>query len=146
MCCNFSEILGQQVNIFCTYSKIPLNNAQKVAPEVDGWFWSLDGHHVLYSPLYTTASLPMMLDPKAQALSYLVRQNIYFCLICRLNRQKYHNFGVHERMVNLRQNVYYRRPTLSQAQIGSIFVFIRSTLAVSPVVWALSTTRAICYF
>ena len=31
MCCNFSEILGQQVNIFCTYSKIPLNNAQKVA-------------------------------------------------------------------------------------------------------------------
>ena len=27
---------------------------------------------MLYSPLYTTASLPMMLGPKAQALSYLV--------------------------------------------------------------------------
>ena len=25
-------------------------------PEVDGWFLGLDRHHVLYSPLYTTAS------------------------------------------------------------------------------------------
>ena len=32
----------------------------------------LDGHHVLYSLLYTTASLPMILAPKAQALSYHV--------------------------------------------------------------------------
>ena len=39
---------------------------------MDGWFWSLDGHHVLYSPFYSTASLPMMLGPKAQAFSYLV--------------------------------------------------------------------------
>ena len=39
---------------------------------MDGWFWGLDGHHVLYSPFYSTASLPMMLGPKAQALSYLV--------------------------------------------------------------------------
>ena len=46
----------------------------------------------VYSLLYTTASLPMMLGPKAQALSCRIscRQNIYFCLIRRLNRQKYH--------------------------------------------------------
>ena len=39
---------------------------------MNGWFWGLDGHHVLYFPLYTTAWSPMMLGPKVQALSYLV--------------------------------------------------------------------------
>ena len=38
----------------------------------------LDGYHVLYSLLYTTASLPMMLWPKAQALSYLVPTKYLF--------------------------------------------------------------------
>ena len=33
---------------------------------------------MLYSPLYTTASLPMMLGPKAQALSYLVPTKYLF--------------------------------------------------------------------
>ena len=31
MCCGFTELLAQPVNIFCTYSKIPPNNAQKAA-------------------------------------------------------------------------------------------------------------------
>ena len=31
MCRSFSKLLGQPINIFCTYSKIPPNNAQKVA-------------------------------------------------------------------------------------------------------------------
>ena len=30
----------------------------------------LDGDHVLFSLLYTTASFPVMLKPRAQALSY----------------------------------------------------------------------------
>lgn len=38
----------------------------------------LDGYHVLYSLLYTTASLPMMLGPKAQALSYHVPTKYLF--------------------------------------------------------------------
>ena len=38
----------------------------------------LDGYHVLYSLLYTTASLPMMLWPKAEALSYLVPTKYLF--------------------------------------------------------------------
>ena len=33
---------------------------------------------MLYFPLYTTASLPMMLGPKAQALSYLVPTKYLF--------------------------------------------------------------------
>ena len=33
---------------------------------------------MLYSPLYTTASLPMMLGPKARALSYLVPTKYLF--------------------------------------------------------------------
>ena len=37
-----------------------------------------DGHHVLYSLLYTTASLPMILAPKAQALSYHVLTKYVF--------------------------------------------------------------------
>ena len=49
-------------------------------PKVDGWFNSegLDRYHVLYSLLYTTASLPMMLGPKAQALSYKVPTKYLF--------------------------------------------------------------------
>ena len=31
MCRSFSKLLGQPINIFCTYSKIPPNNAQKAA-------------------------------------------------------------------------------------------------------------------
>ena len=38
----------------------------------------LDGYYVLYSLLYTTASLPMMLWPKAQTLSYLVPTKYLF--------------------------------------------------------------------
>ena len=38
----------------------------------------LDGYHVLYPLLYTTASLPMMLWPKAQTLSYLVPTKYLF--------------------------------------------------------------------
>ena len=38
----------------------------------------LDGDHVLYSLLYTTASLPMMLGPRAQALSYHVPTKYLF--------------------------------------------------------------------
>ena len=38
----------------------------------------LDGYHVLYSLLYTTASLPMMLGPKAQAMSYHVPTKYLF--------------------------------------------------------------------
>ena len=45
---------------------------------MDGWFWGLDGHNVLQSPLGAIASLPMMLGPKAQALSYLVPTKYLF--------------------------------------------------------------------
>ena len=45
---------------------------------MDGWFWDLDGRHVLYPPLYTIASLPMMLGPEARALSYLVPTKYLF--------------------------------------------------------------------
>ena len=38
----------------------------------------LDEYHVLYSPLNTTASLPMMLGSKAQALSYHVPTKYLF--------------------------------------------------------------------
>ena len=38
----------------------------------------LDGYHVLYSLLYTTASLPMMLGPKAQTLLYHVPTKYLF--------------------------------------------------------------------
>ena len=46
--------------------------------------------HALYPFLYTTASLPMMLGPKAQALLYLVPIKYQFSLIRRLNCQKLH--------------------------------------------------------
>ena len=49
-----------------------------ISQKVNGWFWGLDGHHVLYFPLYTTASLPMMLGARAQTLSYLVPTKYLF--------------------------------------------------------------------
>ena len=49
---------------FKTKKKLGMSQGSTVGSE------GLYGHHVLYSLLYTTASLPMMLGPKAQALSY----------------------------------------------------------------------------
>lgn len=47
---------------------------------MNGWFWGLDRHHVLYFPLYTTASLSIMLGPEAQALLYLMPTEYLFRL------------------------------------------------------------------